>query len=405
MLKIITSNNTRAGLCLSVAILASFLLVTGCSQSAAGASQPSAALKTAIPKVGILTMRPQDVQRATELPGRTSAFLTSDVRPQVNGVILKRLFTEGTDVEKGQQLYQIDPAPYQAAYANAVATLAKAKAALVTAQAKATRYKKLVDADMLSRQDYDDAVAIAEETKAEIEADEANTKQARISLEYTKVNAPISGRISHSEVTPGALVTANQTTSLATITQLDPIYVDLNQSSAMLLRLRKEMEAGEIDGVTNGEAKVLLRMEDGSMYPLPGKLKFTEVRVDQGTGTVLLRAVFPNPKHMLMPGMYVHAIIQEGINRNGLVVPQNAVTRNTRDEAVVYVLGEGNKVALRIVQTAEAIGMNWVVTAGLRQGDKIIIDGLQNVRPEMVVEPVPVENAQGSGKSVEQSSN
>ena len=331
MLKNITSKNTRAGLCLSVAILASFLLVTGCSQSAAGASQPSAALKTAIPKVGILTMRPQDVQRATELPGRTSAFLTSDVRPQVNGVILKRLFTEGTDVEKGQQLYQIDPAPYQAAYANAVATLAKAKAALVTAQAKATRYKKLVDADMLSRQDYDDAVAIAEETKAEIEADEANTKQARISLEYTKVNAPISGRISHSEVTPGALVTANQTTSLATITQLDPIYVDLNQSSAMLLRLRKEMEAGEIDGVTNGEAKVLLRMEDGSMYPLPGKLKFTEVRVDQGTGTVLLRAVFPNPKHMLMPGMYVHAIIQEGINRNGLVVPQNAVTRNTRD--------------------------------------------------------------------------
>lgn len=374
------------------------ILLAGCSQSPAGASQPSPNGHATVPRVGVLTLRAREVLRATELPGRTSAVLTSEVRPQVSGVVLKRLFTEGADVKEGQQLYQIDPASYQAAYDNAVATLDKSKAALVTAQAKATRYKKLVDADMLSRQDYDDALAIAQETKAEIESGEASVKQARINLEYTKVYSPISGRIGHSSVTPGALVTANQATALATVTQLDPLYVDLNQSSSTLLRLRKEMDAGEIEGLADGAAKVTLKMEDGSLYPITGKLKFTEVTVDQGTGTVLLRAVFPNPSHLLMPGMYVHAIIQEGVNRNGLTVPQAAVRRNTREEAVVLVLEEGNKVGQRVVQTGQAIGDQWVITAGLKEGDNVIVDGLQNIRTGMLVEPVPVADAASSAK-------
>lgn len=376
----------------------SLILLAGCSQSPAGASQPSPNGHATVPRVGVLTLRAREVLRATELPGRTSAVLTSEVRPQVSGVVLKRLFTEGADVKEGQQLYQIDPASYQAAYDNAVATLDKSKAALVTAQAKATRYKKLVDADMLSRQDYDDALAIAQETKAEIESGEASVKQARINLEYTKVYSPISGRIGHSSVTPGALVTANQATALATVTQLDPLYVDLNQSSSTLLRLRKEMDAGEIEGLADGAAKVTLKMEDGSLYPITGKLKFTEVTVDQGTGTVLLRAVFPNPSHLLMPGMYVHAIIQEGVNRNGLTVPQAAVRRNTREEAVVLVLEEGNKVGQRVVQTGQAIGDQWVITAGLKAGDKVIVDGLQNIRAGMLVAPVPVADATSAAK-------
>lgn len=374
------------------------ILLAGCSQSPARASQPSPNGHATVPRVGVLTLRASEVLRATELPGRTSAVLTSEVRPQVSGVILKRLFTEGADVKEGQQLYQIDPASYQATYDSAVAALDKSKAARVTAQAKATRYKKLVDADMLSRQDYDDALAIAQETKAEIESSEASVKQARINLEYTKVYSPISGRIGHSSVTPGALVTANQATALATVTQLDPLYVDLNQSSSTLLRLRKEMDAGEIEGVADGAAKVTLKMEDGSLYPITGKLKFTEVTVDQGTGTVLLRAVFPNPSHLLMPGMYVHAIIQEGVNRNGLTVPQAAVRRNTREEAVVLVLEEGNKVGQRVVQTGQAIGDQWVITAGLKEGDNVIVDGLQNIRTGMLVEPVPVADAASSAK-------
>lgn len=406
MFKIITRRTSLGhvgasllGLCVLVA------LMTGCSQSPAGDSQHAPNGPAAMPKVGVLTLRPREIPRATELPGRTSAVLTSEVRPQVSGVILKRLFTEGSDVKEGQQLYQIDPASYQAAYDNAVATLAKSKAALVTAQAKATRYKKLVDADMLSRQDYDDALAIAQQTQAEIESGEANVRQARINLGFTKVYSPISGRIGHSTVTPGALVTANQTAALATVTQLDPIYVDLNQSSSMLLRLRKEMEAGEIEGVTDGAAKVTLKMEDGSLYPFPGKLKFTEVTVDQGTGTVLLRADFPNPAHLLMPGMYVHAIIQEGVNRNGLTIPQNAVSRNTRDEAVVFVLEQDNKIAQRVVETGQAVEDQWVIATGLRDGEKVIVDGLQNIRPGMVVEPVPVALGKNASETSSQPTN
>lgn len=367
-------------------------LLAGCNQSQANVATRQQQ-QTEAPQVGVLTLRAREIQQSTELPGRTSAVLTSEVRPQVNGVVLKRLFTEGSEVTEGQQLYQIDQAPYKAAYDTAVAALNKSNAALATDQAKALRYKKLIESEMVSRQDYDDVVATARQAQADIESAKASVEQARINLGYTKVFAPISGRIGHSTVTPGALVTQNQTTALATVTKLDPMYVDLNQSAAILLRLRKEMDAGELESAPGGAAKVTLKLEDGSIYPYTGTLKFTEVTVDQGTGTVLLRALFPNPRHLLMPGMYVHAVIQEGVNRNGLTVPQKAVSRNTRDEATVLVLGEKNTVSVRVIQTGPALGDQWIVTSGLQTGDKVLVDGLQNVRPGMVVRPVDASTA------------
>jgi membrane fusion protein (multidrug efflux system) len=340
------------------------------------------------PQVGVITVQPQPVVRTTELPGRTTAVLTSDVRPQVNGVILQRLFAEGSDVAAGQHLYQIDSATYQATYDSAQATLAHDQAALVTANAKAARYKPLAAAQAVSTQDYDDAVASAKEAQADIATARANIEQARINLAYTRVLAPIVGRIGRSTVTPGALVTANQTTALATVTQLDPIYVDLNQSATTLLRLMRESTTGEIQTESNGAAKVTLKLEDGSDYALPGTLQFAEVTVDQGTGTVLLRAVFPNPQHLLLPGMYVHAELQEAVNRSGILVPQQSISRNTHGDPTVLVVGEGNKVELRIVQTGQAIGDQWVVTGGLKPNERIVVDGLQSVRPGSVVQPI-----------------
>ena len=374
------------------------LLATGCSEPQARASEAAAP-----PQVGVITVKPQETLRITELPGRTTSALTSEVRPQVNGVIQKRLFTEGSEVKEGQQLYQIDPATYKATYESALATLARGQAALATANAKAVRYKTLIAAQVVSHQDYDDIVAIAKQAQADIVSAQASVEQARINLEYTKVRSPISGRISHSAVTPGALVTANQTTALATVTQLDPVYVDVNQSVATLLRLKREMAAGEIERVDDGSAKVTLRLDDGSTYPFAGKLEFSEVTVDQGTGTVLLRAVFPNPQHLLLPGMYVHALMQEGINRNGIAVPQKAVTRNTHGEPTVLVVEPDNTVTLRSIQTGQALGDQWIVNEGLRAGDRVVVDGLQSVRPGAVVVPVEAgaERAVGAVSSAE----
>jgi membrane fusion protein, multidrug efflux system len=358
------------------------VLMAGCDRKPAGrpALPP--------PQVGVVTLHPQPVTRNTELPGRASAVLTADVRPQVNGVILKRLFTEGDDVKQGQQLYQIDPAPYQATYDSAVATLAHDEAALADANAKVARYKPLAAAEAVSKQDYDDAAASAKEAEADIASARAAIEQARINLAYTKVLAPIAGRIGHSAVTPGALVTANQTSALATVTQLDPIYVDLNQPVTTLLRLRQELAAGDIEAADHGAAKVTLKLEDGSTYALPGKLEFAEVNVNQGTGTVLVRAIFPNPQHLLLPGMYVHAEVEEGVNRSGILVPQQAVSRNPHGDGVVLVVGEGNKAEQRVVATGAAVGDQWVVTSGLKPGERVIVDGLQKVRPGMTVQPV-----------------
>ena len=367
-------------------------LVAGCEQKTAAA--PAAPL----PQVGVVTVQPQAVQRTTELPGRTSAVLTAEVRPQVSGVILKRLFTEGSDVTEGQQLYQIDPATYQAAYDNAVATLAHDEAALADANAKAARYKPLAAAEAVSKQDYDDAAASAKEAQADIASARAAVEQAHINLGYTKVLSPIAGRIGHSTVTPGALVTANQTLALATVTQLDPIYVDVNQPVTTLLRLRRELAAGDIEQADHGAAKVTLKLDDGSIYPLPGKLQFAEVNVSLSTGTVLVRAIFPNPQRLLLPGMYVHAEIVEGVNRNGILVPQQAVSRTPRGDAVVFVVGDGNKVERRLLTTGPAVADQWVVTGGLKAGERVIVDGLQKIRAGMTVQPVAAGSSVADNK-------
>ena len=340
------------------------------------------------PQVGVVTVHPELVKRTTELPGRTSPVLTADVRPQVSGLILKRLFTEGSDVTAGQQLYQIDPATYQATYDRAVATLAHDEAVLADASARLTRYKSLGAAQVISKQQYDDAAASAREAEADITSAHATIEQTRINLDYTKVRSPITGRIGHSTVTPGALVTANQASALATVTQLDPIYVDLNQPVMTLLRFQRELAAGEIERADDGAAKVTLKLEDGSTYPLSGKLEFAEVNVSQSTGTVLVRGIFPNPQRLVLPGMYVHAEIEEGVNRQGILVPQQAVSRNPHGDAVVLVVGDGNKAEARTLTTGPAVGDQWVITGGLKPGERVIIDGLQKVRPGMRVAPV-----------------
>jgi membrane fusion protein, multidrug efflux system len=370
---------------LALAALLPALPLGGCDRKSAQAAQQAAPP----PQVGFIVAQAQDIPRITELPGRTSAVLTSDVRPQVSGVILKRLFTEGSDVKEGQQLYLIDPAPYQATYDSAVATLAHGEAALATARAKSGRYKSLVSAQAISRQDYDDSVAAEKEALADIASARASIEQAKINLAYTRVLSPISGRISHSVVTPGALVTANQANAMATVTQLDPLYVDLTQSSATLIRLRRELAAGELKTSGDGAPEVTLTLEDGSQYPLPGKLQFTEVTVDEGTGTVVLRALFPNPQHLLLPGMYVHARLQEGVTRGGILVPQVAVSRNTHGDPTVLVAGQDNTASLRVIQTGQAVGDQWVVTDGLKPGERVLVDGLQSVRPGAPVRPVP----------------
>ena len=354
-----------------------------------GCSKKPVAPAPAPVQVGVITVHTQPVTRTTELPGRTASVMISTVRPQVSGVILERLFVEGSNVKQGQPLYQIDPAPYQATYNSAVATLAHDQAALVAANLTAARYRTLAATQAVSQQNYDDARAAALEAKANVASARAAIEMATINLRYTKVLAPISGTIGASSVTPGALVTADQPTPLTTITQLNPIYVDVNEAADSLLRLKQEMATGQLQSGRDGSIKVTLELGDGSTYPLPGKLQFSEAYVDQSTGTVLLRAIFPNPQHVLLPGMFVHATLVEGVNRDGMLVPQQAVSHDTRGDATVLVVGPDNKAALRVIQTGPAIGPNWVVTSGLQPGERVIVDGLMNVQPGDTVTPVP----------------
>lgn len=345
---------------------------------------------TSSPEVGVVTVHPQPVTLSTELPGRTTAYLIAEVRPQVGGVLLKRLFKEGSDVKEGQQLYQIDPATYQAAYDSAVASLDKAKARLATSQAKAVRYKKLIESATISHQDYDDVVATAGEGRADIESAAASVEQARINLAYTKVFAPISGRIGRSSVTPGALVTANQGTSLATVQQLDPIYVDIVQPSTAILRLKEDLASGHLKGGADGQAEVHLRLENGKPYPQAGKLQFSEVSVDQGTGAVTLRAVFPNPDGLLLPGMFVHAQLKEGVREQALLVPQRGITRDNSGRASALVVGADDKAQQREVTIERTVGTYWLVSDGLKAGERIIVDGVQSVKPGATVKAVAV---------------
>lgn len=352
-------------------------MVAGCGGKQAGGQAPGG---QQAPEVAVFTVAPQPLAMSTELPGRTAAFQVAEVRPQVGGLIQKRLFTEGADVKAGSQLYQIDAATYQAAFNSARASLAKAKANLAAAAPKVARYKELVAIEGVSRQDYDDAVAAHEQAKAEVEAAQAALDTARINVDYTKVAAPISGRIGRSSVTPGALVTAGQANALTTVQQLDPIYVDVTQSSEELLRLKREMDSGALKKA-NGQAAVTLLLADGSKYALPGKLQFSDVSVDPGTGNVTLRALFPNPKHDLLPGMFVRAVLETGVSEQAIAVPQMGVSRNPKGEATAMVLNKEGKVEQRVLQTGGTIGDKWLVKSGLVAGDRVIVEGLQKVKP------------------------
>jgi membrane fusion protein (multidrug efflux system) len=368
---------SRLSLCLVAVAL------SGCGKT----DKPSASA-TPVQEVGIVTLAPQRVAISEELPGRTTAFRISDVRPQVNGIILKRMFTEGSEVTEGQQLYQIDPASYQAAYDSAQAALAKAAATLAVDKLTEQRQKKLANTHVIAPQDYDTAYATMREAEADVALNKASVETAQINQTYTKVLSPISGRIGRSSVTEGALVTNGQSTALATVQRLDPIYVDLTQSSSQLLRLQRELNNGQLKSVRDQSATVRLILEDGTEYPEKGILQFSEVSVDQGTGSVTLRAMFPNPRQVLLPGMFVRAQVEEGVNEQAILVPQRGVTRNQRGEPTALVVGENNKVELRTLRTERTIGENWLVTSGLSAGDKVIIDGLQKIAPGAEVKTV-----------------
>jgi membrane fusion protein (multidrug efflux system) len=376
-----TSNRWLASFILLPA-LASAAASAACSRSSEAAPQAQAAPPP--PEVGVYVVQPEAITLTAELPGRTAPFGIAEVRPQVNGLIEKRLFTEGADVRAGAPLYQIDAAPYEAALDSAKAALARSEANLTAARLRADRYRGLVAINAVSKQEFDDAEAARQQAEASIAGDKAAIRKAQIDLGYTRVVAPISGRVGRSAVTAGALVTASQAQALATVQQLDPIYVDVAQSSADLLRLRRELAAGRLKSDRPGEARVRLRLEDGSEYPQPGRLQFSEVSVDESTGAVTLRAVFPNPRRELLPGMYVRAVMGEGVSENGLLVPQQGVTRNPKGEATALVLGADNKVQMRTIEAPRAIGDRWLVTAGLSAGDRVIVEGVQKVRPGSV---------------------
>ncbi|HHQ8224681.1 TPA: multidrug efflux RND transporter periplasmic adaptor subunit AcrA [Klebsiella pneumoniae] len=361
-----------------VLMLSGSLALTGCDD------KPAQQGAQHMPEVGIVTLKSAPLQITTELPGRTSAYRIAEVRPQVSGIILKRNFVEGSDIQAGVSLYQIDPATYQASYDSAKGDLAKAQAAANMDQLTVKRYQKLLGTKYISQQDYDTAVATAQQSNAAVVAAKAAVETARINLAYTKVTSPISGRIGKSTVTEGALVQNGQTTALATVQQLDPIYVDVTQSSNDFLRLKQELADGRLKQ-ENGKAKVELVTNDGLKYPQSGTLEFSDVTVDQTTGSITLRAIFPNPDHTLLPGMFVRARLEEGINPDALLVPQQGVTRTPRGDASVMVVGEGDKVEVRQVTASQAIGDKWLVTDGLKSGDRVIVTGLQKIKPGVQV--------------------
>ncbi len=382
--ELFTQGRAKAGMVV-IGILAGCLMAAGCGKKGpAGPQGPGMQ-----PEVGVVVIQPQRVALTTELPGRTSAYLIAEVRPQVGGIIQKRLFEEGADVKAGEVLYQIDPASYLAAYNSAKASLARSEANLNPARLKAGRYEELVKINAVSRQDYDDANAALKQAEADVEAGKAAVETARINLDYTKVTAPISGRIGRSSVTNGALVTANQSAALATVQQLSPIYVDVTQSSAELLHLKRSLASGLLKSNGAGQAKVKLLLEDGSAYPLPGTLAFSEVTVDQSTGSVTLRAIFPNPKQTLLPGMFVRAVVEEGVNEHAILVPQRGVSRDQGGNATVMVVGSEEKVEPRGIKVLRTVGENWLVSEGLKAGDRVILEGLQKARPGTPVKAVP----------------
>jgi membrane fusion protein (multidrug efflux system) len=359
--------------------------LTACGRGAPAASGPAAV------EVGVVTLVPRSAGIVDELPGRTVAFRVAEVRPQVSGIVQKRLFEEGGEVKAGQPLYQIDPATYRATLSAAEAAQQRAEARVTAARLLEQRYAPLIAANAVSKQEYDDAVASRASAEADVAAARAQVESARINLVYTQLLAPISGRIGRTLVTEGALVTQQQASPLALVQQLDPIYVDIAQSSIEMLRLQRALASGELQRDEQNEAEVGLTLEDGSAYPEHGKLQFAEVSVDPGTGAVVLRAIFPNPRRELLPGMFVRTQLTQAVKRDALLVPQRGVTRNQRGDALVMVVGAGDKAEERQVTAARVIGNDWLITEGLAPGERVIVDGLQKIRAGSEVRPVQIE--------------
>lgn len=370
---------------LGIAQALAAMVLTGC-----GVANPAPASSTP-PEVTVVTVHRGTVPIATELPGRTSAYLVAQVRARVDGIVLKREFKEGGEVKAGQRLYQIDPAPYVAALNSATASLQKAEANLASTTAQADRYKVLVGANAVSKQDYDNAVAAQAQAAADVGTGKAAVAMAQINLGYTNVMSPITGRSGLSLVTEGAYVQASAATLMTTIQQIDPVYVDLTQSSVEGLRLRRDLASGQLKLNGPDQAKVTLTLEDGTEYPATGSLQFTDITVDQGTGSVTVRAIFPNPRSVLLPGMFVRARIEEGVTENAFLVPQVGVTHDPKGQATALVVGPDNKVVVRTLQLRGTRGDQWIVEGGLEDGDRVIVAGVQTAQPGAVVEAVELQ--------------
>jgi membrane fusion protein (multidrug efflux system) len=373
----------------AVALLAAVTMLAACGKEAGGPPPP--------PEVGVLTLAPRAVAITDQLPGRTTAFRVAEVRPQVTGIVQKRMFVEGSEVKAGEQLYQIDPGSYRAALNSAQAALKRAEAQAVTAKLLQERYAPLMAANAVSQQENDEAIAARARADADVAEARAAVETARINVVYTQVLSPITGRIGRALVTEGALVTSAQQSPLATVQQLDPIYVDITQSSTELLHLQRQLETGELVATDKHEAEVSLTLEDGTPYVERGRLKVSEVSVDPSTGSVLLRAVFPNPKRELLPGMFVRAQLTRGTREAALLVPQRGVTRNAKGEATVLVVDKDDKVNERIVTADRAINGEWLITAGLSAGERVVLDGVQKVKPGSAVKPVPAAEQGNAG--------
>lgn len=388
----------KAALCVAAGFGVSML--GGCdSQKSAGA--PGGAAAQRAPQVSVTEIQPTELDMTTTLQGRTAPYLVADVRPQVAGILQKRLFKEGSEVKEGQALYQIDPAVYEAAVASAKAELQRAQAVLYQTRLTANRYAQLVKTNAISKQNNDDAQAAYKQAQAGVAAAEAGLKNAQINLDYTTVRSPISGRIGRSLVTPGALLSAHQAQNMAVVQTLDPIYVDVTQSSKEILSLKKDIAAGKLK-TKGGAIPVTLIMEDGTKYPQTGELTLSEVSVDPGTGTITLRAEFPNPENILLPGMFVRTELPQGTMEKALLVPQRAVMREANGTPYVYVVEDG-KIAIRRLVTHRTQGQNWIVEEGLKPGEKVVIEGLQRIRPGVPVQIVPTIAEQEQAKAAKAS--
>ncbi len=374
----------RIATMLPLFILAGVFLLGACHEQPAKQAPPP-------PEVGTITVKDQAVMLTTELPGRTAAYRVAEVRPQVGGIILKRRFEEGAEVVAGSTLYLIDPSPFQAAYDSALASLARSEANLPAIRLRAQRYRELLSSGAVSQQSFDDADSAFRQAEADVAYWKAAVESARINLEHTRVTAPISGRTGRSSVTEGALVTANQPSPLVTIQQIDPIYVDIPQSTAELLRLKRRTELGTLDRNGAGRNRVRLNLEDGSAYALEGTLQFQDITVDRMTGSVILRAVFPNPKGVLLPGMFVRAVAVEGVNKRAILIPQHAVSRDPKGNPVALIVNRKGTVEQRQLSIDRAVGNQWLVTSGVVPGDRVIVEGMQKVGPGAQAEAVSTD--------------